>query len=890
MIESLRGKHDGKTCYIIGNGPSIKYLRAKHFGPGPVIALNQSIEIVERLWLKSPVYSLQKDGCGNKEPHEICNGQYAHHMIRPMGAVLLNHEPESGECLTDYAPRYTWSNERDFKQLWNANSAISALCFAHHFGCKSVVFVCFDSITNGDCGRFYDDGKDEYTYQAQAKRQAEFLKMTDLAWMYIQPIKEYDQISVLQARYEGETCHIVGRGPSLVHLKASDFGPGPIITINEAIIEVSRLNLPNDIYALWRNGGEGDYFDDVRIAIEWGGAKVLLCDDPVTGGEYEWPPSSAMFYGLDAPPPFDSKQYVFDCWRDFNLDPGSCFSHLSAYMIANRVFGCSKVVSMCFDSYRGIMDVKDPDGVHHEKWNCYETQARIMDDITRADESHSWFFPEDGRKTITVITCTGDRPETFGLCQRWMEQQTRKPDQWIVVDDGKIPLHVIQEPFMKYLRREPQPDDPPHTLNTNIAYALKHVAGDIILFFEDDDYYAPRYIETMDRIMTNYPECQIAGYANAKYYHVPTGKYFIHKNRLHASLAQTAIRRDSLSVLKKCCETKTVMPLDMLLWSQVSEDKRIMAHDTDHLFCGIKGMPGRGGISSGHTGYEQYYSIIDTPDRRVLKEWVPDNFRYYLEIVNRGESQFRLSIIMATRGRPENVRRIYDDILRTASDPEDIEIVLAVDQDDQESHNLDHPDLQIQTVVFPPGVGVGNYWRGCLAEARGRYVLFMPDDVHIQTSGWDTMIYDSFSRFPDDIALVHVNDLIFGEKLCCMPCVSRKAAITASLVDTRYNRYRIDDHIHHVFDILTEMGHDRHVYRPDIVFEHDHYAVVNGKRVYMPALMGVDASEDAFAYISALDDRRNSALVLAYLIDSTRMRDYMTWGPKEKDRAHCHVG
>jgi len=40
---------------------------------------------------------------------------------------------------------------------------------------------------------------------------------------------------------------------------------------------------------------------------------------------------------------------------------------------------------------------------------------------------------------ITAITPTGDRPLALALCQQWMDAQTVRPDQWIVVDDGKIP-------------------------------------------------------------------------------------------------------------------------------------------------------------------------------------------------------------------------------------------------------------------------------------------------------------------------------------------------------------------------------------------------------------------------------------------------------------------
>jgi len=61
-LNQLRHKHPGETCWIVGKGPSLRYLRASHFGAGPVIALNDAIAAVQELGLSNKLYSLQKDG------------------------------------------------------------------------------------------------------------------------------------------------------------------------------------------------------------------------------------------------------------------------------------------------------------------------------------------------------------------------------------------------------------------------------------------------------------------------------------------------------------------------------------------------------------------------------------------------------------------------------------------------------------------------------------------------------------------------------------------------------------------------------------------------------------------------------------------------------------
>ena len=199
--------------------------------------------------------------------------------------------------------------------------------------------------------------------------------------------------------------------------------------------------------------------------------------------------------------------------------------------------------------------------------------------------------PADSR--ITCITPTGDRPLAFALCQRWIMNQTVKPDQWLVIDDGKKPM----TPFvpMEYVRREPKSTDPKHTLNLNIKTAIPLIKGDKILILEDDEYYAPQYIEEMSRRLDDH---EIVGIIKAKYYHLITGGYSQVGNDRHASLAQTAFRRSLLPELELLVDTKEKY-LDIEIWKQVrSRGANLhLFQDSDKLlYVGIKGLPGRAGI------------------------------------------------------------------------------------------------------------------------------------------------------------------------------------------------------------------------------------------------------------------------------------------------------
>ncbi len=218
---------------------------------------------------------------------------------------------------------------------------------------------------------------------------------------------------------------------------------------------------------------------------------------------------------------------------------------------------------------------------------------------------------------ITAITCTGDRPQAFSLVQKWMIGQTVRPDEWIVVDDGKNPM-----PFDWVTRRDPQPDDPQHTMLLNLKTALPLVRGEYVFFIEDDEYYAPTYIEQMLERLKNF---ELVGIGRSKYYHVPTRGYKQHQNMDHASLAQTACRKSFLTTINSLLDGDSF--LDIRIWKAGSG--LIFHDDKGSLYCGMKGMPGREGIGYGHK--RKPYAYIDQ-DLSVLRSWVAD-YQDYLPYI-----------------------------------------------------------------------------------------------------------------------------------------------------------------------------------------------------------------------------------------------------------------
>ncbi len=128
---------------------------------------------------------------------------------------------------------------------------------------------------------------------------------------------------------------------------------------------------------------------------------------------------------------------------------------------------------------------------------------------------------------------------------------------------------------------------------------------------------------------------------------------------------------------------------------------------------------------------------------------------------------------MPTRGRPGSLRRFLASVAATAADPDGVEVVLVVDADDPAGAVGSHPRLALRRVVVPPGLTMGALNQAGYEASAGDYVMLLNDDVVARTPGWDATALACFRRFPDPVALLHVNDTLFRDRLCTFPLTTR---------------------------------------------------------------------------------------------------------------------
>lgn len=238
--------------------------------------------------------------------------------------------------------------------------------------------------------------------------------------------------------------------------------------------------------------------------------------------------------------------------------------------------------------------------------------------------------------------------------------------------------------------------------------------------------------------------------------------------------------------------------------------------------------------------------------------------------MSRTEVRPMLSIIVPTRGRTGQLRAFLDSLAQTAHHPASLEVVLVVDEDDAETLRFQHSGIAQRRVVVPRGLPMGALNARGYAAASGDHIMLCNDDVVVRTAGWDSRIQSVFRSYPDEIVLVHVNDGTFKDSLCVFPCVSRRfVELAGGICPEDYQRYRIDDHIYNVFNLLAILGEQRIQYLPDVVFEHRNYAAsVAGQRVYVPD--PVIHEQDTELYLATFPARKALAAQLKERIRARR--------------------
>ena len=230
---------------------------------------------------------------------------------------------------------------------------------------------------------------------------------------------------------------------------------------------------------------------------------------------------------------------------------------------------------------------------------------------------------------ITLITATGGRPEAFALCESMIAKQTYKgPMQWIVVDDCVPPTKCTLK--QEYYVGPKQWREGINTHRLNLDHIIPKIQGNYIFIIEDDDYYAPTYIQTHLELLK---QAHIVGESKSKYFNIKVPGWKIMPNLKHSSLAQTSFRKSLLPTFEKAVNSGHLY-FDVTLWDKAHEQSipSLLVMDLN-LCIGMKGLPGREGITGSHRSRDFTYDS----KMEVLKSWIGGAYINYLMLREKEE-------------------------------------------------------------------------------------------------------------------------------------------------------------------------------------------------------------------------------------------------------------
>jgi hypothetical protein len=188
-----------------------------------------------------------------------------------------------------------------------------------------------------------------------------------------------------------------------------------------------------------------------------------------------------------------------------------------------------------------------------------------------------------------------------------------------------------------------------------------------------------------------------------------------------------------------------------------------------------------------------------------------------------------ISIILPTRKRPQFMERLCESAYSLADNKSHIETCFWIDDDDVESLEK-IPDLvsKYRTIKYCSGKRdvLSKLWNNAYQISSGTILFHCGDDIVIQTKGWDTIVRDAFSKYPDRILLAHGDDGWDISRHYCFGTHSFISKKWAEVTGYFLPPYFVSDfNDNWLNDVSWIIG--RHV-RLDIFTEHLHFK--NGKQ------------------------------------------------------------
>jgi glycosyltransferase involved in cell wall biosynthesis len=171
-----------------------------------------------------------------------------------------------------------------------------------------------------------------------------------------------------------------------------------------------------------------------------------------------------------------------------------------------------------------------------------------------------------------------------------------------------------------------------------------------------------------------------------------------------------------------------------------------------------------------------------------------------------------ISIICATKNRPENIARLIKSARDTATD---FEFVFVIDEGDS-------IDPQGYTVVINKDgfISLGALFNKGVPYSKGDIYMLCGDDVVFNSKDWDIIVQNKINSFTDKLCLVYGNDLLQGERMATHPFIHKRWVEILGYLNPP--QFFADFGDVYLMDIARGIG--RLIYLPEVITEHRHFA------------------------------------------------------------------
>lgn len=210
-----------------------------------------------------------------------------------------------------------------------------------------------------------------------------------------------------------------------------------------------------------------------------------------------------------------------------------------------------------------------------------------------------------------LVPDRGDRPDFMKKCWEMIERQT-------VYGELAIRVHIA--------------DYAPESSDIDITQRYKRGCNvlfkedncNVVIFMENDDWYAPNYIETILKEWAKAGRTEIFGIGQTVYYHIFTNQWVLLRHRRRASMMSSMVTSKILNIRWPRDNNPY---LDVELWDQLRGKTFI---PPKHICIGIK--HGIGIVGGGaHNGDNQHYKNVDA-DGAWLRGIIGEDYKFYEQL------------------------------------------------------------------------------------------------------------------------------------------------------------------------------------------------------------------------------------------------------------------